>query len=108
MIDIAKGTLLVDIDGTIIHSETEEPLKGAVRILNKAQEDGYILILTTMRGHNWPIGHRYSVPSTLRLLKTIGLRYADIQWDCPSPRTVINDEGAASVHHPRDEEWKEL
>ena len=94
-----RGTLFIDIDGTIVDNSTEEALPGAVKKINKAHDDGYTVILTTMRGEGYGQGSKFACASTLRLLKSIGLKYSEIIWNCQSPRTVINDEGCNAIQH---------
>jgi histidinol phosphatase-like enzyme len=101
-----RGTLFIDIDGTIISSESGEPLSQAVEKINKAHADGYLIILTTLRGAWFAPDSIYSTTETLRLLKSIGLIYDHIIWDCPSPRKIINDDGAAAINHPRNSGWE--
>lgn len=106
MIVVVKGTLFVDIDGTLINAPNEEPLPFAVEKINKAYDDGYMIVVTTMRGTGYTNESRLSCPETLRLLKTIGLKYHEIIWNCPSPRIIINDEGAVAINHPCNSSWE--
>jgi hypothetical protein len=108
VIEIAKGTLFIDIDGTVLHTDTEEPLPYAVEKINKAYDDGYVVILTTFRGVNWKITSPYSVVNTERTLKSIGLKWHTIVWDSPSPRIIINDESVVAYQHPKNKSWKEI
>ena len=108
VIEIVKGTLFIDLDGTVLHTETEEPLPFAVEKINKAYDDGYVIILTTCRGVNWEIPSPYSVRNTERTLKIIGLKWHKIVWDSPSPRIIINDDGAVAYQHPQNKSWEEI
>lgn len=105
---IIKGTLFIDIDGTILHDETEEPLPYAIEEINKAYDEGYFVILTTFRGVNWEVTNRFSQVNTLRLLKSIELKYHQIIWDSPSPRIIINDDVVASYKHPSNGSWENV
>lgn len=107
-INISKRTYFIDIDGTILHNKTEEPLEQAVEKINKAKENGHFIILTTFRGENWDVTNRFSKVSTLRLLKVIKLKYDHIIWDSPSPRIIINDETCLAYQHPCNENWKDV
>lgn len=105
------GSLFVDIDGTLLHCSTEEPLPFVIEKLNAAYDKGYMIILTTMRGGDSKLdgGDNYpQIPChlTLKQLGEIGLKYHSIIWNCPSPRTVINDEGAKAINHPVDGSWE--
>lgn len=108
VIEIVKGTLFIDLDGTVLHTETEEPLPYAVEKINKAYDDGYVVILTTFRGVNWEISSIYSVPNTERTLKSIGLKWHKIIWDSPSPRIIINDDDVAAYRFPCNGSWEEI
>lgn len=105
---IIKGTLFIDIDGTILHASTEEPLPYAIEKINQAYDDGYVIILTTLRGENWQVTNRFSKVNTLRLLKALGLKYHHIIWDSPSPRIIINDDRAGAYHHPTNGSWEKV
>jgi len=105
---VVKGTLFIDIDGTILHDKTEEPLPHAVEKINKAYDDGYLIILTTFRGVNWKVANRFSKVNTLRLLKSIELKYHQIIWDSASPRIVINDDTCGAYQHPANGSWEKI
>jgi hypothetical protein len=108
LIEVAKGTLFIDLDGTALHSDTEEPLPYAVEKINKAYDEGYMVILTTFRGANWEISSSYSIPNTMRTLKIIGLKHHLIVWDSPSPRIIINDEEVVAYQHPCNGSWENV
>jgi len=108
LIQVSKGTKFIDLDGTVLHTETEKPLPGAVEKINKAYDDGAMIVLTTFRGANWDIIHPFSIPNTGRMLKSIGLKYHQIVWDSPSPRTIINDEEVHAIKHPCNSGWEEM
>lgn len=103
---IVRGTLFIDIDGTIVDSGTEEPLPGAVEKINKAYDDGFMIVITTMRGRGYVMESHLSCQETLKLLKGIGLKYHSVIWNCPSPRTIINDEGAVAINHKPNSSWE--
>lgn len=105
---VIRGTLFIDLDGTVFHDETEEPLSQAIEKINKAYDDGFIIILTTYRGENWDVTNRFSKVNTLRLLKMHELKYHHIIWDSPSPRIVINDDVCGAYQHPRNEGWEKV
>lgn len=103
-----KTAIFIDIiDGTIIDKKTEQPLPNAVETINEWYENGHRIILTTRRGNEWyDSTNRYSEQSTIRLLKSIGLKYHDILFNIDSPRIIINDKGAFGYNHPADESWE--
>jgi len=107
-ITIIKGTLFIDIDGTIFNDTTEEPLPFAVEKINKAYNDGYVIILTTFRGENWEVTNRFSKVNSLRLFKSVGLKYHHIIWDSPSPRMIINDDICMAYQHPCNGSWEKV
>jgi len=100
-----RGTLFIDIDGTIVDHGTDVPLPGAVEKINEAYDKGYMIVLTTLRGEGYTTQSKFSCPETLRLLRAIGVKYHTVIWNCPSPRIVINDEGAAAIKHPANGSW---
>lgn len=106
-----RGTLFIDIDGTLLNCSTEEPLPFAVEKINEAYTKGYMIILTTMRGGDSKVSGCDNYPQipcllTIKQLKEIGLKYHTVIWNCPSPRIVLNDEGAIAHNHPRDGSWE--
>jgi hypothetical protein len=106
LINVVRPTLFTDIDGTIVDTGTEEPLPFAVERINEAYDRGHMIILTTMRGSGFSHQSRLCCAETLRLLKSIGLKYHDILFNIPSPRIVINDEGAGAINHPTNSSWE--
>lgn len=107
-IKLVKGTLFVDLDGTVLHSKTEDPLPFAVDKINKAYDQGYMIVITTFRGYNWDVASPYSVVNSERVLKSIGLKFHNIVWDSPSPRIIINDDVVAAYQHPQDGSWEKI
>lgn len=97
-----QGTIFCDIDGTLVEVGTEEPLPGAIESINRAYDKGFHVVLTTMRCDNWGWGHKWSQKSTERMLEVIGVKYHRIIWGVPSPRILINDEGASAIPLKRD------
>jgi hypothetical protein len=65
-----------------------------------------MIILTTLRGSGFANESKLSCPETLRMLKAIGLKYHEIIWNCPSPRYIINDEGAIAINHKGNTSWE--
>jgi len=107
MLTIVRGTLFIDLDGTVLRSTDETPLPGAVDKINEAYDNGFMIVITTYRGNNYLAPHKYSVSETLQTLKVAGLKYTDIIWDSPSPRVVINDDVCGHIQHPKDADWSE-
>lgn len=106
MINTVKGTKFIDIDGTILHITTGKPLGNVVSIINKWYDEGYMIVLTTLRGDLFTYPHPYSKAATKVALERIGLKYHQIVYNSPSPRTVINDDGAEAVNHKTNESWR--
>jgi len=109
MIEVVRGSLFIDIDGTIIHTQTEEPLPHAVEKINAAYDDDVLIVLTTFRGDKyWEENDRFSKSKTLELLKSIELKYHQIVWDSPSPRIVINDDVCSACQHEQNGSWENV
>ena len=100
------GTLFIDLDGTILNCSTDAPNPFAVERINKAYDDGFMIVLTTYRGEHFADNSRFGLVTTHTLLRNIGLKFHHIIFSSPSPRVVINDEGAVAVQHPRDGSWE--
>lgn len=75
MINTVKGTKFIDIDGTILHITTGKPLGNVVSIINKWYDEGYMIVLTTLRGDLFTYPHPYSKAATEVTLGQIGLKY---------------------------------
>ncbi len=102
------ATFFIDIDGTIIRWSDNKPIESAVKTINAWYDAGHRIVITTYRGNRISDGPdcRFSEENTIKELEKIGLKYHDILFDCPSPRIVINDTGAAAIEHPVDTEWE--
>jgi ribonucleotide monophosphatase NagD (HAD superfamily) len=98
-------TMIVDIDGVLVDSKTEEAIPGAVETVNRWYKRGHRIVLMTYRGSLWGINSRFNIPNTQRLLSSIGVKYHDIVYNCPSPRYLLNDSGAVGVDVIADESW---
>ena len=105
-IEIVKGTLFVDLDGTVLHSKTEHVLEEAVEKLKTAKANGWQIIITTFRGSQWGKDHKFGVPSTLSTLRLHDIPFDDIVWNSPSPRVIINNEPCYAIPHKRDGSWE--
>lgn len=105
---IMRGSLFIDLDGTVLHTDTEQSLPYAVEKINEAYDNGFLIVLTTFRGLNWNKESRFSKNRTEQLLEKINLKYHHIIWDSPSPRIIINDDIATAYRHPTNESWKNL
>jgi hypothetical protein len=93
------GTYFIDMDGTFFRFGTQEPLPGAVDAVRRLASEGHRIFFVTLR--NASEGKLGSV-STRAALASLGVEYDDILWDCPSPRTVVNDDGAHAVNHVKN------
>jgi len=101
-----KGTFFVDLDGTVIHTRTSEALPYAVEKINAAYEEGFMIVITTYRGKNWPKSSPFTIEKTEKLLEEIGLKWHHIIWDSPSPRIIINDDKVGALKHPQNQSWE--
>lgn len=102
---ISKGSLFIDVDGTIIDTTTNLPIQGQVEEVNKQYDAGWFIVITTYRGYNWKVGTMYHATETLRLFKDIGLKYHTIVWDSPNPRVILNDEGCQAIKVKTNVGW---
>ncbi len=97
------ATFFIDIDGTIVRWSDRKPIPSAVKTINEWYNAGHRIVITTKRG-DWG-DMSFSEATTRKELEEIGLKYHDILFNCPSPRVVINDHGAAAINHPVDADW---
>lgn len=98
MIVPPTGTLFVDLDGTLIKAGTEEPLTENIEQINKAFDEGWLIILTTLRGDkNWDEKSQFNKLNSFGLIRRLGIKHHKIIWDSPSPRIVINDDSARAI-----------
>ena len=99
------SALIFDIDGTLTSFKDHKPLPGAFEMVNRLYDDGHRIIITTRRGDVEFKGHPvYSKQATYAFLRLNELKYHDILFDVPSPRVVINDDGAYAINVTRDSE----
>jgi hypothetical protein len=101
------GTIFCDIDGTLVEHGSGNPILKNIRQVNDAYDKGWLVILTTLRGNkNWPENSLYNQRFTLMLLQRCEIKYHHIIWDSPSPRIVINDEGARAIQPQTNQEFE--
>lgn len=86
-----------DLDGTILHHGTQEPIGNAINIINKLYDDGHQIIFTTRRGEEFKNSKKYNKEITLETLNKLGIKYHHILFDIPSPRIVVNDEECRAI-----------
>ena len=103
------GAIFLDLDGTILKWRTNEPITGALTLLNDLHEKGHQIIFTTRRGRDPDPFKDHEVLSreaTEKALKELlpNIPY-QIYYGIDSPRIILNDEGAAAGNREKDEEW---
>lgn len=91
------ATLFVDLDGTLVHFATNTPLTGAVEALSHCARAGDQIVFTTLRP--------YIDGEMNALLTRIAGGPPTVLCNLPSPRIVINDDGASAVNHPTNAPW---
>ena len=90
---------LVDLDGTLLISSTQDLADGARKFLDDIQERGDDLIIVTRRGDREFAGHPiFSKEATLKALRENGVEFQSIVFDATSPRTVYDDSGCFAVN----------
>lgn len=109
-----RGAIFFDLDGVILKWRTNEPIKGALELVQKLHENGIQIIFTTRRGMDDPndeCAHLIGDPvvgreATEELLKEL---FPDIPyqvlWGVDSPRILINDEGGNFGLRFKNEPW---
>jgi hypothetical protein len=101
------GAIFIDLDGTVLNWSTGELCDGAYEKLKRWHELGFKIYFTTARGDNWHPDTPYSIRNTAIRLEELGVsQFCDqIIWDVPSPRIIMNDEGAIAINHPKNGSW---
>jgi hydroxymethylpyrimidine pyrophosphatase-like HAD family hydrolase len=85
----------IDLDGTFFKWGTQEPLPGAVETVQRLEAEGNMIVWTTLRDPQDPVK---GYPQTIRAFRELGIKSEAIIWGCPSPRIVVNDDGAFGVN----------
>jgi hydroxymethylpyrimidine pyrophosphatase-like HAD family hydrolase len=85
----------IDLDGTFFKWGTQEPLPEAVETIKRLEAEGHRIVWTTLRNAGEKLK---GYASTIRAFRELGIKSEEIIWDCPSPRIVVNDDGAFAVN----------
>ena len=92
---MAHGVLL-DWDGTFAHFGTGLPLPGAVDTIRKMVKAGAVIVITTQRSDDRQIRE---------VMLKYGIPIQDVLLNFPSPRLLINDQGAEAINRVTDQPW---
>lgn len=90
------ATYFVDLDGTFFRFGSLDPLPQAVDTIKRLEAEGHKIVWTTLRNMG---EERLGYTSTILKFRELGIKSEEIVWDCPSPRIVVNDDGAMAVNH---------
>lgn len=93
------ATYFIDLDGTFFLFGTQEPVPGAVETVKRLEAEGHKIIWATMRIMS---DQKLGYTATIRKFREFGIKSETILWECPSPRIVVNDDGADAVNHVRN------
>lgn len=85
----------IDLDGTFFKWGTCEPLPGAVETIKRLESEGHMIVWTTLRNAGEQLK---GYAATIRAFRELGIKSETVIWDCPSPRIVVNDDGAFGVN----------
>ncbi len=92
------SSYFVDIDGVLFKMGTNTANAGAVETLKFLLSQGHKLILTTKRNTKNQDNPDLNLKATRQALQNVGLGHLEIVADVPSPRYLINDEGAYAIN----------
>lgn len=96
------ATFLLDLDGVIFKHSTMEFNDSALEYLKSIKDAGHSIVFTTARkssNNNIPA---LQLDLTIQKLLDAGVEFDSIIGNLPSPRVVVNDDGAFAVDHERD------
>lgn len=93
-----RGTILFDLDGTLVRHGTTEWLPGALHLLALVEARGYEVRFVTRRGDREFADHRvYGRAPTLAMLAEAGLGSRHVWFDVRSPRILVDDSLATVI-----------
>jgi hypothetical protein len=94
------GTILFDLDGTLVKHGTTEWLPGALFLIEMVEARGYEVRFMTRRGDREFEDHPvYGKAPTITMLAGAGLGSRHIWFDVRSPRGIVDD--SVIWFHPR-------
>jgi ADP-ribosylglycohydrolase len=97
------ATYFIDIDGVLFKKGTNTANSYAVETIKYLISCNHKVLLTTKRNQINADNPKLNIKNTKKALHTFGLDSLEIIEDVPSPRYVINDEGAHAINHKCDE-----
>jgi hypothetical protein len=93
------STYFIDLDGTFFKFGTQDPLPGAPEEIKRLEAEGHTIVWTTMRFMgDQKLGHA----PTIRKFRELGIKAETVIWESPSPRIVVNDDGALAINVERN------
>lgn len=96
-----------DLDGTLVHHGTNDPLPGAVEMLRKLKDAGDRIIIVTRRGSEFAPVSCYSYRSIDGAIIALGLPENTISIpDCGSPRIIYDDAECSNVKRDTNQGWE--
>ena len=98
----------IDFDGVFFKYGTMFPTDNAVQTINKLFEQGNKIYFMTLRKYKNNDDEALNLYNTEEVLRNLNVKYHGIIEDIPSPRIIINDEGAVAINHIRNASLKEI
>lgn len=89
---------IFDIDGVVFYKGTNKPNKGAIESIKYLISQGNTVIFITKRNQINYDNPKLNLKQTKDTFKEIGLGQIKIIDNIPSPRYLINDEGAHAIN----------
>lgn len=96
------STYFIDIDGVLFKRGTNTANAGALETVKYLISSGHKIILTTQRNKVNSDNKKLCIEATKIALSKFRLDKLEIIEDVPSPRYLINDEGAFAINHQCD------
>lgn len=96
----------IDFDGVFFKYGTMFPTDGAIELVNDLFNNGHKIYFMTLRKYENNDDEALNLHKTEEVLKTLNVKYHGIIEDIPSPRIIINDEGATAINHIRNSPLK--
>ena len=101
---MSAHTHIFDLDGTLLHFQTQEWLPGALEILEAIHKHGDKILFITARGPH-DEGKAWSIRATEKVLAQLTVPY-QIVYNVPGPRILHDDLPGGFDLHPFNGPWK--
>ena len=99
---LAMSAFLIDLDGTFFYHGTNDVTPGGMDIVNDVKRNGDKLYFITARKEDNEPPH-LNLEATRAALNLLSIDYELIVGNMPSPRVLVNDEGAVAANVSTDE-----